>query len=492
MLPRPGQNRRYHRRMTHLVLQAGHGSDPLPELLQPRPDLRHVELTLHDGLLRKHWPALAAAPWWPQLETVGLRIGGLTPEWFEDVLAVLPTSLRRLDLSTNSRLGDAGLAQLVAWPGFRQLEVLVLDDCGLTDLAPLATAQGRLQHLSLADNPLSACAPLAVSPAAAGLTSLWLGSGLGTHTQFMSGMAWQMSGMDDRSYGTPIGDEGAAELAEAPFLPGLHTLRLGSSALSGAGLARLTPHLHTRVLDLRSNDFEDDDLASLPAVRELEVLDLGSCGIEGPALRTLGAADWPALHTLALHHAIFSDGWLDGWSRSALPLRTLGLGMASMGGKLRELLRTPPCAGLTSLHTLDVDGSGLVDAPCLPTLTTLRVPWAELESEQIEALLPHLPELAHVDLTGNALGDDGLAALLASGRLRQVRTLVLERCRLTEASVEALLTADVPDDARIQLGDNELGEAACKALRARFPDARADWLVAPRTRRERPRILDRS
>jgi hypothetical protein len=99
--------------------------------------------------------ALVAAPW-PKLEFLNIRCNHVDGNAAALLLSGALPALRRLGVDENP-LGRDGLAQLMAAPGFAQLEWLNLGGTGIDDhaAADLAKAGGALRELRVHDNGLS-------------------------------------------------------------------------------------------------------------------------------------------------------------------------------------------------------------------------------------------------------------------------------------------------------------------------------------------------
>jgi len=191
--------------------------------------------------------------------------------------------------------------------------------------------------------------------------------------------------------------------------------------------------------------------------------------------------------------------WLAAWT--ALDLHDLPLGL--LGASV--LFASPY---LLALRTLNLNGTALgpagtqrlVACPALSSLTSLGLGWCGLDAASFQALgdAPFAPVLQHLDLaangrawadaatpaahlttwtrftaltslrlTYNRLGDEGLAALLASPQVAHLRDLDLQANALTDATVEVL--ASSPHLARLErlvLVANLLSAAGMRALAA--------------------------
>jgi hypothetical protein len=84
-----------------------------------------------------------------------------------------------------------------------------------------------------------------------------------------------------------------------------------------------------------------------------------------------------------------------------------------------------------------------------------------------------MPLLEHLDLWGNPLGDEGLAAIVASPHLARLKHLHLYKCRLTKASLVALAASVcLPSLEYLDLHELEGCDAEAMALLARGENLR--------------------
>lgn len=141
------------------------------------------------------------------------------------------------------------------------------------------------------------------------------------------------------------------------------------------------------------------------------------------------------------------------WIGQASDAAELDRRLAATGStSFRELVLRPgewPAPMLESLAAAPLDGVEVIDARGV-----VIEDWGPLASA------PWWSGVTHVDLTGAQLGVDGTAALAAAD-LRRVRSLRLED---TDVHVDGLLTWRLGALEELDLSDNDLDEAAFKAL----------------------------
>ena len=110
------------------------------------------------------------------------------------------------------------------------------------------------------------------------------------------------------------------------------------------------------------------------------------------------------------------------------------------------------------MHVGDAGASALaaaLDRGALPRLTSLGLTHAAIGGAGLVALAPALrrrPTLAHLDLSGNSLGDEGITALVAppppagalpppAGGLKRLKTLDLRNTHVTDAGCATITSA---------------------------------------------------
>ncbi|XP_069713056.1 NACHT, LRR and PYD domains-containing protein 6 [Phaenicophaeus curvirostris] len=216
---------------------------------------------------------------------------------------------------------------------------------------------------------------------------------------------------------------------------------------------------------------------------ELQTLRFDQCQLSATCCAALGSVlgTKPTLRELDLSgNAELGDGGVrmlcEGLRRGACQLQTLRLSCCNLTATgCRELAATLGTAG--SLEQLDLSDNPVEDSGLRELCQALAAPgcgvqklwlWrcrlTEASGEALGAMLPTSPNLRELHLGDNALGDSAMRPL--SEGLRhpgcQLRVLRLWRCRLTRASGEALgaILPTSPNLQELHLGDNALGDGA--------------------------------
>ena len=396
---------------------------------------------------------------------------GLAPLKTEALAALAaraPASLSSLDLTFNE-LGVEGAELLASSPAFANLRFLDLSSCLKLDEAP------------------AACAALAASPQLHRLETLrfqedWVGGeGLEALASSRS-----ITNLRELAFQDCLIDErGAHALATSPHFSQLRTLilfndpykgllsKIGASiGDEGARALASSSHLtRLRKLDLSYQEIGSEGvglLAQSENVRELEELDL-SCNRIGPsgALAIASSPHLGALKRLNLTHARYDSeesNRLDDEGVAALlaspylpsltsvSLRGVGCGAESVrrallapGGpeRLRELNLSKNALG-------NEGAAALARAPLLASLTSLNLSANEIGDRGVVALASssHLSSLTHLNLSHNPFGDEGARALAASPHLTSLQRLSLDsfldsfKGNMTEAGVRALAESE--------------------------------------------------
>jgi Ran GTPase-activating protein (RanGAP) involved in mRNA processing and transport len=100
---------------------------------------------------------------------------------------------------------------------------------------------------------------------------------------------------------------------------------------------------------------------------------------------------------------------------------------------------------------------------------SLSIPQAGLSDRQLTGLLadPRTPALWTIELSGNAIGKEGLSALLNSEKTRQLKWLNLSDNRLDDAAIQVLANSDrLRTIEHLLLADNTITGAGIQALAA--------------------------
>lgn len=110
----------------------------------------------------------------------------------------------------------------------------------------------------------------------------------------------------------------------------------------------------------------------------------------------------------------------------------------------------------------------LCASPQTADLRALNVNANELGADALAGLGGGLPRCTSLVLSGNAFGDEGLAALRAWPHLPGLETLYLARCEISAGGLTALLRGGaLPNLGKLCLSDNEeLGDAGAAAIAA--------------------------
>jgi uncharacterized protein (TIGR02996 family) len=169
-------------------------------------------------------------------------------------------------------------------------------------------------------------------------------------------------------------------------------------------------------------------LVAAPFAKQLRVLELSDCAISARGVQTLAAAEALA----GLRHLDLSDN----------PIGVRGLQAIAASVTLRGLRSL----GLRRTHTSRRSLTVLEVARFLTTLT--------------------MPELRHLQLDGLPVGSRGARELATRPTFRHLTRLGLERCRLGQVAVAALLQSRLLTNLVVlELSSNRAGSAALKLAR---------------------------
>jgi uncharacterized protein (TIGR02996 family) len=325
--------------------------------------------------------------------------------------------LRRLDLSS-CRITTGGLRVLLASPHLHALEEVDLHGNNLDDEAARILARHESarswQALNIGYNGmgLPGVRALLESPHWVGLEVLDL-------TSLMIGA------------GTWLGDPLVGELVRVGLPGSVRRLDLGTSRLTGAGVALLA---------------RDERLAKLAELN----LCLNRMGSEG-ARALAGSPHLAGLKTLTLFGAELDDD------------ATLALAASP---HLR-----PHRVHLAHNAIGPAGARALAESDFLERVVELNLSHNPLGDDGLRALAgaSWLPRLCELDLARTEIGNAGLAALADSPALAGIVRLDLVANRIGEKG--ALALARSPHAARLRrldLARNRIGKAALKALRERF------------------------
>lgn len=296
----------------------------------------------------------------------------------------------------------------------------------------------------------------------------------------------------------------AARLLGSQRLAGLTSLwiedSVGFADAAPMFTAAIRPALRTLCLaGYIDTDFDDraaEVLADSPSIAGLEELQLWNCNLRTAGARAIARSPHlAALRSLALggghghtQNEIGAEGCAALAETSALPrLESIELGFNHVGdsgwrcfvdsGKLVRLVEI-------SLVGCQFSDASIVPmftkTPRLDALTHLNLSFNKLGPASAKALASaRLPSLRTLTLTGNSIGDRGVAALADAPWIAQLDELVLERIGMTDTGVEALLQSPHLDGAcRIHCTDQggHLSAESLSRLQERFGDRiRPSW-----------------
>ncbi len=211
-----------------------------------------------------------------------------------------------------------------------------------------------------------------------------------------------------------LSDATAVKLAESPHLASVRSLRVGSGRVGVEGARAL---------------------ATSPYVSDLEVLALPQCHMGDAALVALAKSKvLGKLRSLDITWNEFkARGWKalveSGMLTSLVELRASSNKLGAAGWKT---LFASPLASRVEVLGLSMTwpkerGLDALFAAKLPRLRELTAVWVELGPSHVERLVRWAPlsRLTALNLGHNVLGADGVALLLASGRLRSMQRLGL-------------------------------------------------------------------
>lgn len=226
-----------------------------------------------------------------------------------------------------------------------------------------------------------------------------------------------------------------------------------------------------RELVLWSAELDDDAafaLAGCPEAGLLHALDLSHNHLTAIGVEALARA-LPSVARLRLYHNALGPAGAAAVAAGGWRLRSLNLCGNAIGAAGVAALRGPLCRSLEALHLgwdeLGDAGLAALAAEPWPALVELNVRANELR-DIAPLLAGGFPALARLGLDDNPLGDDGLAALLATPAFRQLTWLNLTATELTERALALLATVDAPNLRELRIGENALSEDAVDALPA--------------------------
>ncbi|MEO8699115.1 MAG: TIGR02996 domain-containing protein [Kofleriaceae bacterium] len=404
-------------------------------------------ISMEESLFAEHAPAIFEAaplltdvhlvsrthPGPPVLAPELARLDGLhiaTTMYASAALASpLVRSLVRLELDRECgpRVLDAMLPH--AFPRLEKLE-LTQTNIGTQGLDQLVASGllANLRRLHIGFCKIESAFSLARSPDAAKLRTLWINE-------------------------NPLGARGATELLTSANLAGLEEIDLGDTQ-AGDALARAAlPNLRT--VRYRNNRLTAEagralaENPGLPALERLELTgpnDAPTCELEA-AVAIVSAKALPKLTALRLDQQRF------------------GIGSAPLFHAIRPgFLELDLAWNSPSLDEI----AALADNPNVATIEKLVLASNGFGERGIRRLAksPYLRPHS-LDLRFVPLGDGGMASLVASGFLSEVRTLELQGCGIGDRGVRALARSrQVPHLFRLSLFGNAVTDEGALALAA--------------------------
>jgi uncharacterized protein (TIGR02996 family) len=346
-----------------------------------------------------------------------------------------------------------------------ELHIQERDNTFPHNVARLLAAAPFARHLHISRRDLT-LADIVPVPAMTQIEKLEVLVGSGTADDFrrFAGSP-HLSGLRElKLMGTPVGTEGAVELAHAAWLQNVRSLDLSACQLTEEGL---------------------EALAESPYLGQVTDLIIDGNHLYDRAVAALAAA--PALTNLT---RLILRGWDEQYSDFRWPgcsaTSLTALGQTAFAPKLTCLvldhyLRSPGCAealasgAFGSMRVLSVN-----HAPFGPDgLTALfRAPWfRELESFSAAGALGSDPAAAafaalgfialrSLDLTSNALTDAGVAALVGSSAAARLTVLTLSNNPFGAPGAKALADAPLAELEVLDLANVKIGPDGAKALAA--------------------------
>jgi hypothetical protein len=229
----------------------------------------------------------------------------------------------------------------------------------------------------------------------------------------------------------PIGDKSLVYIARQTEL---ERLFLGSTRITGAGLAQLAPLDQLKYLSLKQLPIDDAALARLPEFPQLTNLGLDYTRITDAGLVQLKR--YPQLQTLWLDHTSISDVGL----ANLVPLqnlRTLFLPATKVTGPGLDRLSELPNLNYLSLKECQLGPGALKKLGQVKQLETLGLDHTNVSDDQL-ADLQGLNKLRILWLSKTPISDAGLKHLESIGTLQMV---YLHGSKVTDDGYAALRKA---------------------------------------------------
>jgi len=240
----------------------------------------------------------------------------------------------------------------------------------------------------------------------------------------------QALSIEDKEFGDSV-------LGHVAGLKELEWLYLGSSRITGKGLAKLSALTELRTLSLRNSGLSDDDFKQLPPLANLESLGLDGTKITDAGLDHL--TNFPGIRTLWLDHTkITSSG-------------------------LARLTALPDLA-ILYLSDTNVSGPGLDELHKLTQLRSISLKNCQLTPDDMQRL-SGLTELDNLGLDHTNVSNEHLAKLTD---LPKLRTLWLSKCAVTDEAVEHLGRFTTLHT--LYLHGSEVSEHGAQELKKALPD----------------------
>ncbi|HLL24023.1 MAG TPA: hypothetical protein VK427_17945, partial [Kofleriaceae bacterium] len=244
---------------------------------------------------------------------------------------------------------------------------------------------------------------------------------------------------------------GLTALTSAAHLAGVHTLELPATRLAQGGIDLLA--------------------RSALALRRLQI---ERAGLVGEAVAPLTHAAFAnALQQLRIHHNRLGDGGARLVAAGFPALELLDLDSTELRASgARAVLSSPALARLTSLdvsrNSLGAELVPALDALALPALRHLACVQNAVVPAIAEAFAgAPLPELRSLDLSDNALADDGLVALARTTGLPKLEMLRIKNTGVGSRGLAALGASPLGARLRaIDLARNEIDDPGVAALLA--------------------------